>query len=196
MRIPQRKLWAQVFIDVAYVVDSLRDLGVEDDRIFGTHLGRVADSACAVVEGDEAWIMHRAFFYDAEPEGTLSPGDEARQAWLLENDSKDDCHLRRGRLAGQRRRQKRVDVQIAVDALTAAAHARAQAFVFVTGDDDFSPLLEAMRDYGPSVGLAVFGGRSDSTDLRRAADRVGTLDMTPEGIRQWIPGEDDPDDET
>lgn len=72
-----------------------------------------------------------------------------------------------------RRTQKAVDVQLAVDALAAAADRIYECAIFLTGDGDLSPAVVAVSNRG--ILTAVCGPkRSMSEVLARAADRLAT----------------------
>jgi len=63
-----------------------------------------------------------------------------------------------------------VDIQLAVEALKVAGSGNADVIALVSGDEDFIPLVEAIRDEGPIVYVLAFND-SVSADLLNAADR-------------------------
>ena len=77
------------------------------------------------------------------------------RAWLDRNEGQHEAHIRQGfSTAGARRHlggraQNGVDVQLAVDALSGALGRTYDAAVLVTGDGDFVPRVEAIRENGP-----------------------------------------------
>jgi hypothetical protein len=74
----------------------------------------------------------------------------------------------------KRKGSKRVDIQLAVDMLTQATRQSYQTAVLVAGDEDYLPLVQAVKDEGRLVVLwAVKGGLS--TSLRRAADHYADI---------------------
>jgi len=78
--------------------------------------------------------------------------------------------VRLGRLTGEnrKRRQKKVDVQLAVDALEHAFLQNMSHMILVAGDLDFAPLVECLVRVGTQV--TVMYERSAAADFYRAAD--------------------------
>jgi uncharacterized protein (TIGR00288 family) len=89
-----------------------------------------------------------------------------------------DTHVILGEVRRSRRReQKGVDVQMAVDALKAAASGTVDAIILVAGDADFAPLARAIREFGPHVFVVAFP-ENLSPSLAREADRVGVMESS------------------
>ncbi len=94
-------------------------------------------------------------------------------------------HVRLGSVSGRtmkRRRQKQVDVQLAVDALTHAFNKNMQTAVFVAGDLDFKPLVDSLVSLGVFVEV-IYERTSAARDLYRAADSSTAL--TPVAAWNW-----------
>ena len=72
--------------------------------------------------------------------------------------------------------EKGVDVQLATDMLTHAFKNNYDAAVLVAGDNDFVGALQAIKDNGKNVEVALFGQERTSRALREVADRIITLD--------------------
>lgn len=70
--------------------------------------------------------------------------------------------------------EKGIDVQIATDMLIHAVRGNYDVGILVSGDNDFTGALQAVKDLGKHVEVALFGNGSRS--LRDVADRVVTLD--------------------
>jgi uncharacterized LabA/DUF88 family protein len=121
--------------------------------------------------------LSRVYVYDAVPDRDRAVNavlaDESIASWLQRNDDLPDVLVRYGRLIeGTRARQKAVDIQLAVDAVSLAERKLAEVVLLVAGDGDYVPIVEAVRTAGPLAAICVF--RSNfSNDLMRAADRVG-----------------------
>ena len=178
------------FVDAAQLRSGLesigapwQDLSISDVALAALpHIRRGRDGTDMVIS--RVWI-YDAISEDDQP----SSDDEAVEQWLRRNNDEMDVHVRFGRLAGdpkkaKRRRQKGVDVQLAVDALTFASNGLFDVALFVTGDADFAPVVEAIRDKGPRV--AIFSFRSSlSPALREVADRVGYLWEDPATYAGW-----------
>ncbi len=169
---------ANVYIDIGYVAKALEFHGHDYLRVNLEYFG----GACAALCG---WPLHRVFLYDAIGEEGSDQSEERqlRQAWLAKNNEQNTVHVRRGRIAGTPPRQKRVDVQLAVDVLRDLRNLREPAeVILVTGDDDFTPLVEAVREYGPHVGLVLFPNYGGTAALKTAADYVRVWDF---GSGHW-----------
>ena len=178
------------FVDAAQLRSGLESIGApwQDLSIPDVALAALRDIRRDRDGAD--MVISRVWIYDAISEDDQpSSDDEAVEQWLRRNNDEMDVHVRFGRLAGdpkkaKGRRQKGVDVQLAVDALTFASNGLFDVALFVTGDADFAPVVEAIRDKGPRV--AIFSFRSSlSPVLREVADRVGYLWEDPATYAGW-----------
>lgn len=169
---------ANVYIDIGYVTKACERHGFNYLHLNLEYFG----GACAALCG---WSFDRAYLYDATEDSEVEqrPESALRQAWLNRNNHQNNVHYRRGRVAGRPPRQKRVDVQLAVDVLRDLRNLRDPVeVILVTGDDDFTPLVEAVREYGPHVALVLFPKCGGTDDLRTAADYVKEWDF---GSGHW-----------
>ena len=126
----------------------------------------------------------RVFVYDAVPEEETD-GDV--ETWLERNEREMDVEVRYGRLSARKRtgrQQKAVDVQLAVDALSHAVNGVYDVAILVTGDADFVPVVEAVRERGPLVCVCSFKDAL-SDELARRPDRVGYLPDDPSAYAAW-----------
>ncbi len=71
--------------------------------------------------------------------------------------------------------EKGIDVQLATDMLSHCFRNNYDVCIMVGGDNDFVGALQAIKDQGKQVEVALFGRGSSSFQLRRVADRVITL---------------------
>ena len=123
-------------------------------------------------------LLGRVTYYDGLPDdGTASPHEEYWGAIEL----LQDVHLGFGSLRGTRRRprQKGVDTLIAVDMLVGAFSGLFDVAILVSGDADFTPVVEEVRRRGVMVAVAAVSD-SLSEDLQRVADRYIEIDS------QWV----------
>ena len=72
--------------------------------------------------------------------------------------------------------EKGVDVQLATDMITHSFRGNYDTAVLVAGDNDFVGALQAVKDNGKNVEVALFGKERTSMQLRNVADRVITID--------------------
>jgi NYN domain len=120
----------------------------------------------------------RAFFYDSlDDERRLGESDAdfqsrvaAQEAFFNEIRAVNGFHVRLGSVTGKkRRRQKEVDVLLAVDMLTHGLTGNMKKGILLAGDLDFRPIVEALVQRGVFVDV-WFEGRSAAKDLYGAAD--------------------------
>jgi hypothetical protein len=78
--------------------------------------------------------------------------------------------VRLGSLTGQRnRRQKKVDILLAVEALDHSVRRNMDKAILLTGDRDFEPLVHSLVQLG--IGVQIVGDKDHTSKyLRRAAD--------------------------
>lgn len=72
--------------------------------------------------------------------------------------------------------EKGVDIQLATDMLTHSFKNNYDVAILVAGDNDFVGALQAVKDNGKNVEVALFGKERTSIQLRNVADRVITID--------------------
>lgn len=112
----------------------------------------------------------KIFYYDSVDERL--PDAKERLEYLDTLSSLDGFHVRRGTITGKkakRRRQKKVDVQLAVDAMSHAFNKNCWHISLVAGDLDFEPLVNALIQLGVHVHV-WHEKRSAAKGLHRAAD--------------------------
>lgn len=141
-----------------------------------------------------------AFYYDClvdEKKANQNSQDHEKQVEeqrdrLNELRGVDDCHIRLGSLKGPKRKQKEVDVLIAVDMMAHAARGNMDKAVLVTGDLDLRPAVEALVQLGVSVQIVAYD-KTTSTELTWAASSYRKLgfkdfyDWTNEQSRSEFP---------
>lgn len=71
--------------------------------------------------------------------------------------------------------EKGIDVQLTTDMLLHSFKNNYDVGVLVAGDNDFVPALQAVKDSGKHVEVALFGRGGTSRELRAVADRVITV---------------------
>jgi uncharacterized LabA/DUF88 family protein len=91
------------------------------------------------------------------------------------------CELRLGRLVYQNwpnspPYEKGVDIQLTTDLLTHSFKNNYDVGVLVAGDSDYVGALQAVKDNGKNIEVALFGKEKTSRPLREVADRIITID--------------------
>jgi uncharacterized LabA/DUF88 family protein len=72
--------------------------------------------------------------------------------------------------------EKGVDIQLATDMITHSFKNNYDVAILVAGDSDYVGALQAVKDNGKNVEVALFGRERTSMQLRKVADRVQTID--------------------
>lgn len=72
--------------------------------------------------------------------------------------------------------EKAIDVRLATDMLTRAYKDHFDVAILVSGDNDFTDLVQAVKDQGKHVEAALFDPPTSSRQLREAADKVTVID--------------------
>ena len=170
------------FFDGAYVREGLEAAGAAWQDLNLREVAYAAPSWVGNKWQELQMRIGRVFVYDAVPEG--APEDHDVERWLRRNGNEMDVHIRRGVLVGTPPRQKGVDVQLAVDALSLASNGVYDVALLVAGDGDLAPVVEAVRFKGPLVAVCCFRN-SISRELRKEADRVGYLPDDPNAWAAW-----------
>jgi uncharacterized LabA/DUF88 family protein len=72
--------------------------------------------------------------------------------------------------------EKGVDIQLATDMITHSFKNNYDVAILVAGDSDYVGALQAVKDNGKNVEVALFGKERTSMQLREVADRIITID--------------------
>jgi uncharacterized LabA/DUF88 family protein len=129
----------------------------------------------------QRFFMHheKVFYFDCSPPKRKEETEKEHQARLDDAEATfrilralPGCHVILGQTKNQR--QKGVDVQLAVQALTHVFRHNTRRLTILTGDLDFKPLVEALVLEGAYVTLA-FEPKTTAIELRDAADAQRAL---------------------
>ena len=71
--------------------------------------------------------------------------------------------------------EKGVDIQLATDMITHGFKNNYDVAILVAGDNDFVGAIQAVKDNGKNVEVALFGKERTSLQLRKTADEVITI---------------------
>jgi len=71
--------------------------------------------------------------------------------------------------------EKGIDVQLTTDMLTHGFKNNYDVAILVAGDNDFVGAMQAVKDYGKHVEVALFGRETTSQQLRSVADKIITI---------------------
>lgn len=123
---------------------------------------------CRSLCGPERYLV-RSYFYDYSEivlDGRTIEHRQ-RQRFLDHLHHTPNMEVRRGR-----------DTLIPIDLLKHAARGNYDAAILVSHNDDFAYAVQAVKDFGRNVEIALFGESNSSLGLRHAADAVTSLPST------------------
>jgi uncharacterized LabA/DUF88 family protein len=155
-----------LFIDAAYLNFRLK---AWSEKYFDSH--PIELDYQKLTEGYD-----KTFYYDA-----LAVDDSTHEDFLNSLRELPDFHVFTGTLKGEnkRKRQKQVDIMLAVHALTHTIRGNMESITLLAGDEDFTPLVTALIQEGMNV--TVWAAlESLSKELKYSADRRELL--SSEGI--------------
>lgn len=109
----------------------------------------------------------KVFYYDTV-DGDKADADDRRQFIEFLN-GLDGFHIREGTVSTREKKQKQVDVALAVECLTHAFHKNVWHVSLLAGDLDFKPLVDALVNLGIHVHV-FYERKSGNRKLYRAAD--------------------------
>lgn len=129
---------------------------------------------------------HKCFYYDSldelkrqgETEAELQSRIKQQKAELSQIRSFFGTHVRLGSMTGseRNRRQKEVDILLAVDMLNHAARRNMKHAVLISGDRDFRPAVESLVQLGLFIEVAG-DARHTSAELAESSDYYSPLSI-------------------
>ena len=124
----------------------------------------------------------RIYYYNAKV-GLKEEPERYRdqQAFFASVSAIPYCELRLGRLVyinwpHSPPYEKGVDIQLTTDLLTHSFKNNYDEAILVAGDSDYVGALQAVKDNGKNIEVALFGKERTSRPLREVADKVITID--------------------
>lgn len=160
-----------VFIDGSNLYHSLKHIFGRTDLDIGRF--------CRKLVGRRKLI--RIYYYNAKVGKKEEPERyRSQQTFFAGVDAIPYSELRLGRLVYSHWPsvppvEKGIDVQLTTDMLTHGFKDNYDVAILVAGDNDFVGALQAVKDYGKHVEVALFGRETSSQQLRRVADRIITI---------------------
>ncbi len=125
----------------------------------------------------------KVFYYDCLPKET-NPDYKQKKEFLESLRLIDNFHVFEGKIVGSNKRQKQVDVLIAVHMLQHSYRGNMHEATLITGDLDFKPILDALLADG-MVTTLFCDPRTTSKELMRSADMRRIINI--EQIINWLP---------
>jgi len=160
-----------IFIDGSNLYHSIKNFFKRTDIDMGKLGNKLLDKRRLV----------RIYYYNAKV-GLKEEPERYRdqQAFFASVSAIPYCELRLGRLVyinwpNTPPFEKGVDIQLATDMITHSFKNNYDVAVLVAGDNDYVGALQAVKDNGKNVEVALFGKERTSRQLRVVADRVMTI---------------------
>jgi uncharacterized LabA/DUF88 family protein len=160
-----------IFIDGSNLYHSLKGFFKRTDMDIGKLSNKLLDKRRLV----------RVYYYNAKVGLKEEPQRyRDQQAFFDSVSAIPYCELRLGRLVyinwpNTPPYEKGVDIQLATDMITHSFKNNYDVAVLVAGDNDYVGALQAVKDNGKNVEVALFGKERTSRQLRIAADKVITI---------------------
>ena len=169
---PGRNDRVMIFIDGSNMYHSLKSHFRRTDVDLGKFTKKMLDGRRLV----------RVYYYNAQV-GIKEEPDRFKdqQKYFAGVEAIPYTELRLGRLVynnwpGSPPYEKGVDIQLATDMITHSYKNNYDVAILVAGDTDYVGALQAVKDNGKNVEVALFGKGQSSLQLRKVADRVIHID--------------------
>jgi uncharacterized LabA/DUF88 family protein len=127
-------------------------------------------------------VYDKVFYYDAvtgkehgENQATYEARVQPEHDRFAKIQALDRVHIALGKIVGPNRRQKGVDVQLAVDMMTHAFRGNITKATLFAGDADFIPLIKAL--VGEGLHVTLWHPPQANLELKGAADRTRLFDF-------------------
>ena len=161
-----------IFIDGSNLYHSLKGYFKRSDIDIGKFCHKLLEKRRLI----------RIYYYNAEVGRREEPERyKDQQAFFAGITAIPYCELRLGRLVYNNwpntpPYEKGVDIQLATDMITHSFKNNYDVAILVAGDNDFVGALQAVKDNGKNVEVALFGKERTSMQLRKVADEIITID--------------------
>ena len=161
-----------IFIDGSNLYHSLKNYFKRTDLDIGKFCRRIIQKRQLI----------RIYYYNARVGQKQEPElYKQQEAFFSGINSIPYTELRLGRLVYTSQwptvppYEKGTDVQLATDMITHSYKGNYDVGILVAGDNDFAGAVQAVKDNGKHVEVALFGKQGTSQQLRNVADRVITI---------------------
>jgi uncharacterized LabA/DUF88 family protein len=161
-----------VFIDGSNMYHSLKTHFKRTD----IDIGRFCDKLL------ERRRLIRIYYYNARVGRKEEPERyQHQQAFFNSVSMVPYCEVRLGRLVynnwpNSPPYEKGVDILLTTDLLTHSFKDNYDTAILVTGDSDYVAAIQAVKDNGKNMEVALFGKERESRPLREVADRIMAID--------------------
>lgn len=174
-----------VFIDGGYLRECSKSVYDNDKIDFNSLHSHFINSYVSLGFHPFQANIIRIYYYDAIVEND-HPNYLTQRAYFMKIDEYDKYTVRLGKLVESSKRglkQKGVDILFAIDSLTKAYRNQFDTGMFLMGDADFIPLIEAIKDTGKKT-MLIYYRQNTSEELIRCFDRRKAFDDND--IALWL----------
>ncbi len=160
-----------LFIDGSNLYHSLKNYFKRTDLDMGKFSNKLLDKRRLV----------RIYYYNARVGQKEEPERyHDQQKFFAGITATPYCELRLGRLVynnwpNNPPYEKGVDILLATDMITHSFKNNYNTAILVAGDNDYVGALQAVKDNGKNVEVALFGKEQTSRQLRVVADKIATI---------------------
>jgi len=161
-----------IFIDGSNLYHSLKGHFKRTDIDIGRFANKLVEKRNLI----------RIYYYNASVGRREEPERyRHQQAFFASISAIPYCELRLGRLVyinwpNTPPYEKGVDIQLTTDLLTHSFKNNYDVAILVAGDSDYVGALQAVKDNGKNIEVALFGKERTSRPLREVADKVISID--------------------
>lgn len=167
------------FIDGAYFREEAKKIGIKypNPKSCIEYIHRAIRELGGYSSKMDSVLSRRIIVYDAIPDQTEDNEVKTIERYWEEIEKMNDVECKFGAIRGKRKRQKEVDVLLAVDMVVGAYSNIYDVAVLISGDSDFIPAVEEARRRGKTV---VVGAVKETAgkELILAADRFINFNET------------------
>lgn len=157
-----------IFIDGSNIYHSMKSHFRRTDIDLGKFCNKLSDRRRLV----------RIYYYNAEVGRTEEPERyRDQQKYFSGIEAIPFIELRLGRLVysgwpSSPPYEKGVDIMLATDMITHSFKNNYEVAILVAGDNDYVGAIQAVKDNGKNVEIALFGKERTSLQLRKVADQI------------------------
>lgn len=161
-----------IFIDGSNLYHSLKEHFKRTDIDIGRFCQKLLDRRRLI----------RIYYYNAQVGRRQEPERyQDQQAFFASIRAIPYCELRLGRLVYTNwptapPYEKGIDIQLTTDLLTHSFKNNYDVGILVAGDSDYVGAVQAVKDNGKNVEVALFGKERTSRPLRDVSDKIITID--------------------
>lgn len=175
-----------VFVDGGYLRELCKDFGGHDNVAWGRLSATFIRMFNTYGENPFNANLIRIYYYDAIV-SEEDPDFERQKKYFKRIERGYAYTVRLGRLVKSSKegksRQKGVDIRMAIDALTKAYQDHYETAMFLVGDADFKPLIEAVKDAGKKT-IGIFHKPTCAKDLARSFDM--RIFLSEEALKSFL----------